>query len=227
MHRTRFSPRALLAAAALAAVPGAVQAQFRLELTPFAGYMIDFDMESTATMTAGGRTGTGDLRREMEGGSVLGLRAEAGVAPRIAVYATAARGESDGRDDTFFAPDPVLPLGTLRFDGYEVWMLSGGVSVQPVGPLFRVYAGPALTRFGDPDTDESTDHLGVHGGAALTFPLASRIHFNAAMDGYYIAWDDDAIGESFGAQYEPDVQAETDSEASILPVLRVGLTLRL
>ena len=228
MHRTRFFPRALLAAAALAAVPcGAAQAQLRLEVTPFAGYMIDFDLEAAATMTAGGSTATGELRREIKGGPVLGLRAEAAVTPQVSVYASAARGESEERHDTFFAPDPTLPLGTLRFDGYDIWMLSGGVSFQPAGPLFRLYAGPSLTRFDDPASDESTDHFGVHGGAALTFPLASRVHFNAGMDGYYVAWDDEAIGEALGAQYEPDVQAETDSEVTIIPVLRVGLTLRL
>ena len=224
-HRARFAPA--LVAAALAAVPlTGADAQARLEVTPFAGYMIDFEMQSTADLTAGATTGRGDLRREMKGGPVFGARADVGLTRQVAVYASAARGESAERRDVFFTQDGGFPLGTLTFDGYGVWLLAGGVSVQPVGPLFRVYAGPALTRFEDPDTDESTDHLALHAGAALTFALATRVSFSAGVEGYYIQWDDDAIGEGFGAEFDPDVQAETESEPALLPVVRLGVTLR-
>lgn len=224
----RLLPRAALAAAALAAAPlGPAQAQLRLEATPFAGYMIDFDMESTATLTGGPDAGPGELRREIDGGPVFGVRAEAGLTPGIGVYASAARGETGDRQDTFRGTGNNPALRVLGRGPQTVWMVSGGVSVQPLSPLFRLFAGPALTRWTDPETDESTSHVALHGGAAVAFPLTPRVSLQAGADAYLVRWDDDAIGEEFGAQYTPAVQAEVESEASMLPLIRAGFTVRL
>ena len=224
----RSLARAALAAAALAAVPfGTAQAQLRLEVTPFAAYMIDFEMESSATLTGGPDAGPGELRREIDGGPVFGVRAEAGLTPRIGLYASAARGETGDRQDTFRGTEDNPALRVIGYSPQTVWMVSGGVSVQPLSPLFRVYAGPALTRWEDPDTDESTNHLGLHGGAAISFPLTPRASLQAGVEGYLIRWDDDAIAEEFGAQYTPAIQAEMESEASVLPLIRAGVSIRL
>jgi hypothetical protein len=223
---TRPSPllrRAVLAAAL--ALPAMLGAQLRLEVSPFVGYMPGFDLESELTVSRDGSSAEGELRRDVDGGPAYGLRAEAGLSRAIAVYAQAAMGETGQRHDGFFSMGPVLSPVYADYEGYDVLLLSGGISVQPVGPLFRIHAGPALVRLGE-DGEDAVTHRALQAGFAIAFDVAPRLQLTAGADEFVVMWDHDAIADGFTAEVAPSVTAESSGDHSYLPLIRLGVTFR-
>jgi hypothetical protein len=218
--------RGLLAAAvaACALSSGGLGAQVRLEVAPFVGYMPGFDMESEMVVSRNGQSAAGSLRRDVDGGRAFGLRAELGVTRHFAVYGQAATGETGQRHDNFWSMGSVMLPVAADYDGYDVQLLAAGISVQPVGPLLRIFGGPAVTRLREGDED-AVSHGGFQAGFAVGFQLMPRVHLSAGMEDFVIRWDEDAIAGGFTAEVAPTVSAESTSGQSHLPLIRLGVSL--
>jgi hypothetical protein len=219
--------RGLLAAAlAACALPsGGLDAQVRLEIAPFVGYMPGFDMESEMMVSRNGQSAAGSLRRDVDGGTAFGLRAELGVTRHFALYGQVAAGETGQRHDNFWSMGSVMLPVAADYDGYGVQLLAAGISVQPVGPLLRIFGGPAVARLREGDGD-AVSHGGFQAGFAVGIELMPRVHLSAGMEDFVIRWNEDAIAGGFTAEVAPAVTAESTSGQSHLPLIRLGVSIR-
>ena len=184
--------RVVLSLAAVGALAGTADAQRRIEVTPYAGYMLFGDFVK-------GPLGTS---LSNSGGALLGAQLGVGLTPNVAVVANVARASGD------------IAIGIPFLDGINVgsssaWMFDGAVQLSmplpgravALTPFVQLGAGAMHHEVKIGLTTDATNVVGTV-GAGADFGLTRTVGLRLMAKDYIGRFD---VREATTVDYKPDI----------------------
>lgn len=224
-------------------LPGAVHAQgmfarpgSSLAVIPFVGYQLGFDMNAAFTRTGADGAVSGTWSEEIDAGMVLGLEGRVPIAHGLSVQGGLGWG-STGDVQVLARAGETNAFATR--EGVSILFLRLGLAYTlPTEIPLELSLAPAYIRV-DPVEEEGVaaeltvpySGWAIQGGAALAFPLSEQVSWTLTLEHHYIVWDGEAQRTRTETFYERGVgiavDVEQETEASHLPVVRLGLAIDL